>query len=86
MQATTESEIGGHGGCNRFSGSYNQTNGNIAIGNLAVTMMACPTGADTEQAFLKALGDMDTIRINGGTLVAYSDGAVVASFEAKATP
>ena len=83
LLASSTSQLGGHGGCNRFNGGYNLTGNTIAIGNLAVTMMACPGGGDTEQLFMAALGEMDAIRIDGRTLLAFSEGAVIAAFEAK---
>lgn len=50
-----EGEVVGHGGCNRFFGSY-QTDGgsSLSFGPLASTKMAC-ADLDQEYAFLQAL-------------------------------
>ncbi|WP_371397492.1 META domain-containing protein [Fretibacter rubidus] len=53
-------EIIGHGGCNRFFGTYEQTGDTLTIGPLASTKMACPhLGA--ESAFLGALQDARSV-------------------------
>ena len=47
-------EVIGHGGCNRFFGSYDQSGDTLTFGPLASTKMACPNLAE-EQAFMSAL-------------------------------
>ena len=47
-------EVIGHGGCNRFFGSYDQNGDDLKFGPLASTKMACPN-LDEEQAFMSAL-------------------------------
>ena len=49
-----EGEVIGHGGCNRFFGSYDQSGDDLKFGPLASTKMACPN-LDQEQAFMSAL-------------------------------
>lgn len=50
----TGGEVIGHGGCNRFFGTYNQEGDALTFGPLASTKMACPN-LQQEQAFLSAL-------------------------------
>lgn len=50
----TGGEVIGHGGCNRFFGTYDQTGDELKFGPLASTKMACPN-LDEEQAFMTAL-------------------------------
>lgn len=50
----TDGEVIGHGGCNRFFGTYSQEGDALTFGPLASTKMACPNLAQ-EQAFLFAL-------------------------------
>lgn len=49
-----DGEVIGHGGCNRFFGSYDQDGDMLTFGPLASTRMACPN-LDAEQAFMSAL-------------------------------
>jgi heat shock protein HslJ len=79
-------QVDGSGGCNRFFGSY-QTSGNaLSFAGIGSTRMACPSGMDTEGAFLSALGRAATWRVSGLQLeLSDSTGAVLARFEARAT-
>ncbi|UCH75635.1 MAG: META domain-containing protein [Rhodospirillales bacterium] len=51
-------KLQGHGGCNRFLGSYEVSAAQIEIGPLGATRMACPAPVmDQETRFLEALSD-----------------------------
>ncbi|HKX56622.1 MAG TPA: YbaY family lipoprotein, partial [Xanthomonadales bacterium] len=52
-----ENRVNGHSGCNRFFGSFTLDDEKLVFSGLGSTMMACPTGMETEQAFLLALGE-----------------------------
>ncbi len=46
----------GHGGCNRFNTGYTESPGNIEVGPLAMTRMACPPAlTEFEAVFVEAL-------------------------------
>jgi putative lipoprotein len=76
--------VSGFSGCNTFTGTYSLEGGRLTFGNLASTMMACPSGMDIEQAFQQALGETVTWRIGGQTLeLVDPSGTVVAVFEAR---
>ena len=47
--------IDGSSGCNSYSAGYTLDENNLAVQPAAMTMMACATGMDTEQAYLQAL-------------------------------
>ncbi len=47
--------ISGSSGCNSYSAGYTLDGNNLAVQPAAMTMMACATGMDTEQAYLQAL-------------------------------
>jgi len=51
-----DNRVSGFGGCNNFKGSYEIEGRSINFSPMAATMMACAHGADTERAFLAALG------------------------------
>jgi len=78
--------ISGSGGCNRLMGSYELSGDNLKFGQTAGTMMMCPKGMDTEQAFLKSLSQVNKWKITGQSLELFdSDGKVLARFDASPT-
>ena len=74
--------MSGSGGCNRITGGYESNGDKLTFGQMASTMMACASGMETEQNFLKALGEVKRWKIAGHELE-LMDGAgkVVAVFE-----
>jgi heat shock protein HslJ len=47
--------ISGSSGCNTYSAGYTLDGNNLTVQPAAVTLMACATGMETEQAYLQAL-------------------------------
>jgi len=75
--------VSGSGGCNRLTGTYEAKANRLTFGMMASTMMACPTGMDTEQAFTQALGKAMSWKITGQELDLFdSSGKSLARFEA----
>lgn len=72
--------IGGHGGCNRYMGSINDgaAPGEVSVGPLALTKMACgPEANDAETRYTNALQQAKSFRIQDGKLlIEYRDGEV----------
>ncbi|MCH8112116.1 MAG: META domain-containing protein [Proteobacteria bacterium] len=61
-----EGKVVGHGGCNRFFGTYNLTGISIEIGALGTTRMACPEPVmEREVRFLQALEDARQLARDG---------------------
>jgi heat shock protein HslJ len=76
--------LGGSGGCNRLTGSYELNGDRLSLGPTATTMMACAQGMETEKAFLEALGRVSGWKIAGQQLeLLDTAGNVVARFEAR---
>ena len=44
--------IAAFGGCNRFTGIYQQNGNRLIFGKMAMTFMACPEGMETERDFV----------------------------------
>lgn len=62
-------QVIGHGGCNRFFGSYELENGSLQVGPLGSTRMACPEPAMSfELSFLEALQKPATANLAGNKL------------------
>ena len=75
--------VSGSGGCNRVAGGYELEGDRLTFGRMAVTMMACAEGAETERAFLAALQQVRRAKITQQRLeLLDSSGGVVARFEA----
>jgi copper homeostasis protein (lipoprotein) len=83
---TGTARVNGFAGCNNFFGQYSLEAENLTFSALGSTMMSCPEGMDTEQAFLKALGETDRAVVNGIHLQLYSSHRPVARLEAVYLP
>jgi len=56
LQFNNDSQISGHGGCNRFFASYELKDGKLTFGPLGATRMACPEpAASIELSYFEAL-------------------------------
>ena len=83
LQADT-TRVSGSGGCNRMFGGYQLNGDSLTFSAIASTKMACPSGMETETAFLPALQRVARWRITGQQLeLSDSAGAVVARFATK---
>ena len=81
--ATAETRVNGNAGCNNFFGQYRTEDGKLSFSAMGSTMMACPEGMETEQAFLAALGNTVSYTISGLFLELYdAEGALLARLEA----
>jgi uncharacterized lipoprotein YbaY/heat shock protein HslJ len=77
-----ERRVNGYSGCNRFFGSFERAEEKLVFSGLGATMMACPTGMETEQAFLLALGETNRAVVVGQFLELFKDKHSLARFEA----
>jgi len=70
IQFTTDGNVSGSAGCNRYMGSYTTSGKSLTISApLATTMMACEQAImDQEVAYLKALAEVKTFTISGDQL------------------
>jgi putative lipoprotein len=80
LQAS-EHRVSGSGGCNRITGTYSVEKQTIHFGPMASTMMACPSGMDTEKDFMEALDAARRWKIQGNELELYGeDGNLLVRF------
>ena len=76
--------VSGFSGCNRLTGSYSLDGSRLIFSQNAATLMACPTGMDTERAFLNALAQVRTTKITRQHLEMFdASGKLLARFEAR---
>jgi len=80
--ASAESRAHGFAGCNNFFGGYQSEGDSLTFSAMGATMMACPEGMDTEQAFLSALGKTTRYTISGQFLQIYAGDNLLARLEA----
>lgn len=73
-----DGSINGNGGCNGFFGSLQTIQGELSVGELAATRMACPAEVmDREMAFMAALQETTLFEMGDGTLQLLGDGNVL---------
>lgn len=63
-----EARASGHGGCNRYFGSYTLAADGLAFGRMGSTMMACVEGMDVERDYLADLVRVTHWRVVEGRL------------------
>lgn len=80
-----EHRAGGNTGCNHFGGGYELSGQSLRFSELVSTRRACTDPAMNEQeaAYVRALDETRTWRVDGNTLVLSGASGVVARF---ATP
>jgi len=79
---TQGGKASGHGGCNRFFGSFQISGATLRFEELATTRMACPEPfASIEQQFLTALGETDGFAMDHRKLLLLSGSTVLARLQ-----
>src|SRR5690242_6036163 len=67
-------QASGSTGCNHFTAPYTVKGDKLDLGQVAATQMACSgAAADVERAFLVALRNVNTWRLDGSELVLLGD-------------
>ena len=79
-----DGSIQGHGGCNKFFGSLEQTDSGIGVGPLGGTRMACPEAImDRETAFMDAVSKISNFQSSKDRMsLLGEDDSVLATFVA----
>lgn len=83
---TADGTVAGSAGCNRYSGTYTVSGGNITFSTqMAMTMMMCEQPVmDQESAYMQALGEAKTFAVNGDQLtLTGGDGTKLAVYKAQ---
>jgi heat shock protein HslJ len=82
LEFEDEARASGFGGCNQFSGPYNQSGSSLRFGPLTATQRACldPALNTQEAAYFGALQSTNRYAIEGGQLVLYRGNQIVARF------
>ena len=76
--------VTGFSGCNRLTGSYTLDGNRLTFSQTAATLMACPTGMDTERTFLDVLRQVRTTKITRQHLeMLDASGKLLARVEAR---
>jgi heat shock protein HslJ len=80
LEFSSETELGGQGGCNGYGGNYTAgADGSIDISQLVSTMMACEPQIimENEAAYLQALESVTHYSISGDTLTLDNGDAIL---------
>jgi heat shock protein HslJ len=76
--------VGGSGGCNLMTGSYELNGDRLSFDSMSTTLMACADGMETEKSFLDALLRVTRWNIAGQELeLLDKSGHTIARFEAR---
>lgn len=68
--------VSGHGACNRFNGSFEQTGERLTIGPLAATRMACQGAVGQQESrYLRALQGTHAFGVKDGALLIQTEAA-----------
>ena len=77
-----DNKINGHGGCNRYGGSYTlDADGKLTLSQMISTKMFCEGVA--EDVYMKILSKANQIKIKGNNLVLYNNDKEILSFVPK---
>lgn len=80
--AEADSRAHGNAACNNFFSQFKVDGDSLAFSAVGSTMMACPEGMDTEQAFLQALGATTRFSISGLFMELFNEDQLLARLEA----
>ncbi len=84
---STDGNLSGFSGCNTFNAGFTLQDGQISVGPVASTMMACPSGMEEEQAYLGALGSLQSYEIKGNSLtLTYNQGTEALNYTSANLP
>lgn len=87
LASGAEPIVSGSDGCNRMMGSYQLRENRLKFSKLASTMMACPLGMETAQAYHEVLEQVQFWKIRGQTLTLFDrENASIAEFHAIPDP
>jgi len=76
----TDHKVSGFGGCNRFFGSYEQTNSTLKITGLGSTKMYCQETMAVEDKYFKALQEVQSHSLKQKALYLLDDNKVILEF------
>ena len=72
----------GFGGCNRYSGSFEQNEETFSFGPIAATRMYCENTMSVEDAFFASLSNVTRAVVDGSSLTMFDEtGAPILSFK-----
>jgi heat shock protein HslJ len=80
LESATD-RVRGHGGCNPFSGSYQQASDRLTFSSIGATRKNCPTAMAVETTLLAALSMTERFQIRGEILELWAGAQLLARFE-----
>jgi heat shock protein HslJ len=81
IRFSSDNNVSGHSGCNRYTGTYKEDGGELVLGPLAMTRMMCPPAdMERERTFMKILDDTKRFEASHLKLTLFgTDGAELAT-------
>ena len=75
-----QKKVNGYAGCNRFFGAYGSGDSSIKFTGLGSTKMFCQDKMKVEDAYFKALSEIQSFKTEGGKLYLISGSNVILEF------
>jgi heat shock protein HslJ len=80
LTLSPDNKMAGHAGCNRYFGSYTKKDADLSFSGLGSTKMYCPDKMEAEDAFLKAMGEVNRHVLTSHKLVLKKEDSVLMEF------
>ena len=80
---TSDHQVKGNGGCNRYFGGYKLIDNTIEISNLGSTKMFCAETANFEEEYFNTLKDKSNLKVIENQLIFSRQGKNILIFQKK---
>ena len=78
---TSDHQVKGNGGCNRYFGGYKLIDNTIEISNLGSTKMFCAETANFEEEYFNTLKDKSNLKVTENQLIFSRQGKTILIFQ-----
>lgn len=80
LTLSVDNKVAGFAGCNRYFGSYTKKDADLGFSGLGSTKMYCPEKMEVEDAFLKAMREVNHYKLTADKLTLQKDESVLMEF------
>lgn len=80
LTLSADNKVAGFAGCNRYFGSYTFKDADLGFNGLGSTKMYCQEKMEVEDAFLKAMGEVNRFELTADKLMLQKDESVLMEF------
>ncbi len=80
LTLSADNKVAGFAGCNRYFGSYTKKDADLSFSGLGSTKMYCQEKMEAEDAFLKAMSEVNRFELTADKLTLQKDESVLMEF------